>query len=660
MILCMKTLAASLLLLLASTSFAGWNSSGPIGGQVNSVVVAPSDWSVIWAGNSAGIFRSTDGGATWVNVSGPFVDVSYLAVHPANSDVAWAMSGTGETSHIFRTIDGGATWVQSDAGLPSIIPSGIFIDPRNPDTLYAGSHCDPYRFFEEPRRTVVGLASTPQPRFYEAGGVFKSTDGGVTWQDAYDGLSSSSQCAEELAADSFSPWRLFTSAFFGGQWESYDGAKTWSHADGPRPSRGVIFDRRYPFTHYGITARGNDNVVVSQDGGFTWNTVGARPPANPSALSVDPERGRLFLGTSSGVFRSGNGGTVWANTLLPPTGVNALDFGGAPDSLFAATSDGLYRLINRGLGTAVPIDLHDIAANVQSIAVDPTTPDLIYAGTRAVSTPIGLKRTGRLFRSADGGGSWEPVPGADAVPGADFLSVDAAGTVYAAAYTGDAVYRGGRSDASWTVIKSFFGIQDIAADPKTPGTVFVAVLGAIMRSRDFGATWREVTKTMHAGYLAIDGNDSRWVYFGDEYELLRSSDSGDTWSSVEPFDPLKTGTRGIAVAPSNPSVLYRIAANFGRPEMQRSDDRALSWRRTPLPTNAYPTAFAIDPRNEDSVWASTYPGLLYHSTDGGTTWKRAEPPFVTSAPAWSLRFDPTGRVLHAVFSQHGVWELTTE
>src|SRR5438093_10448530 len=93
------------LLLIASTSFAGWSSSGPLGGAVNTVVVAPSDPAVVWAGSAAGVFRSIDGGATWSNVSGPLADVARLVVHPADSNRAWALSSS---QGLWRTADGRA------------------------------------------------------------------------------------------------------------------------------------------------------------------------------------------------------------------------------------------------------------------------------------------------------------------------------------------------------------------------------------------------------------------------------------------------------------------------------------------------------------------------------------------------------------------------
>src|SRR5437660_1564022 len=90
------------LLLIASTTVAGWSSSGPLGGAVNAVVVAISDPAVVWAGSAAGVFRSIDGGATWSNVSGPLADVGRLVVHPADPNRAWALSSS---QGLYRTAD---------------------------------------------------------------------------------------------------------------------------------------------------------------------------------------------------------------------------------------------------------------------------------------------------------------------------------------------------------------------------------------------------------------------------------------------------------------------------------------------------------------------------------------------------------------------------
>jgi photosystem II stability/assembly factor-like uncharacterized protein len=637
--------------LLATMTFAGWSSSGPTGGRIATVVVAPSDPAIVWAGNAAGAFRSTDGGATWASVGGSLLDVEYLAVHPADANKAWAATGSVDAARLYRTSDGGATWIDSTDGLPAIRPSALFVDPSNPDTLYLGSHCDPNGF-------GFGNGITPNGTSYsKTAGVFKSTDGGATWTPSFAGLSGITQCVEELSIDPFSPWRLFITGPFiianVGQSESYDNGRTWEHPTTPRPGLGVVFDARFPFTHYGISGRLEPSFLVSQDGGFTWsvvptNLLEAQTPTRPTALSMDPERSRIFLGTTKGLYRSGNGGTVWAKTSLQDVDVTALDFGGTPRALFAGTSEGLVEVLNRGLGAPRPIDLHDPSANVVGLAVDPSEPNIVYASARNVGS---LRN--RVFRSTDGGASWDRLAGDDDVPKADVITVDGAGTVYASSTATPSLtslYRRGRNETTWTVIPNRAG-SEIVADPKKAGTVFLVKDGGVQRSRDGGATWSTVATLGFLTHIAVDPSDPRWVYAGSDFQLLRSSDGGDTWTVVD-----NTGTRVIVVAPSNGNVLYRLGANAGQPRPERSDDRGSTWRAIPLPDVVLSQAIAVDPRNENSVWVSAG-SRLYHSADGGTTWQKEARPFLTSIAPTILRFDPSGR-LHIAFPEHGVWELT--
>jgi len=629
------SLTLAVVLALSTT----WHSSGPTGGAVATVVAAPSDPKVVWAGNSAGVFRSTDGGATWANVSGPVVEVDKLVVHPNDPEKAWALTGSTPVTHVWRTSDGGATWIDSTGALPNLRPSALLIDPRDPNTLYVGSKCEP--FFK--------VASGPAA-VGNAAGVFKSTDGGATWTAVLGGVTTFQGCAEELSLDPFSPWRLFVAGPSPVvSKESYDNGRTWETPDGGRPTLAIAFDARFPFTHYGISGGFGSNVFVSQDGGFTWKDVGAKPPAQPTSLSMDPERSRIFLGTINGVFRSGNGGTVWAPTQVPPVGVSAVDFGGEPRSLFAATLLGLLRVDNRGLGDAQPIDLNDISANVVSIAAGA---GVLYAGTRDIG--VNNQTRGRTYRSADGGASWERLPNDD-TRSKDFVAVDAAGTLYAAPYNGAIM----RHDANgWTPIFNNGGAYDLAADPKNAGTVFAVTFSGVWRTRDGGSTW---TRSLgNVGHIVIDPNDPRWVYLANEFDLWRSSDGGDTWTNLFPTYSPDNGSRALVVAPSNSAVLYRIASDSGRPRSKRSDDRGATWTLVPLPFEQYPSAIAVDPRSEYSVWAATFNGALYHSANGGYVWEKVATPFLTSSSAVALRFDASGHTLHVVWPQHGVWELSVD
>jgi photosystem II stability/assembly factor-like uncharacterized protein len=586
-----------------------------------------------------------DGGATWSDVSGPLIDVAYVAVHPTDPERAWALTST---IGLYRTIDGGATWQRAsgiDGGTAenALAPSGLFVDPRNPDVLLAGAACGPAGFEFE---------------FKNNSGIYKSTDGGATWTRPLD-LPGTSRCVYEMSVDPFTPARLFVAGPYsdvGGRQESYDEGRTWYKPDGARPSLGVIFDPRSPFSHFGVTSRFGSAVVVSQDGGFSWRTVPGKLPAEARAISIDPERSRLFLGTTAGVFRSGNGGLVWAPTFAPDAIVNALAFGGSPGSLFDATRLGLFRVTNRGLGQSELIDLHDRATDIIEIAVDPSDDDVIYAA--ALNQRDTATARGQVFRSDDAGGSWQLLVGFDDLPYED-LTVDAAGTLYAASFSTHSLYRRGRDDSEWTTLRTSVFASDLIADPKTAGTLFLLHVGA-ERSRDSGKTWTRLG--VSGNNMAIDPSDPRWVYVAGEDHLYRSSDGGDTWTDIQPpATPGRgsNGTRRLAVAPSNGEVIYRIGAHGGSPRPERSDDRGLTWKAAPLPNNRFATQMAVDPHDADSLWIGVagYGAGLFHSTDGGATWNDVTGPFGISIMPGALRFDATGR-LHVAYTNHGVWELT--
>src|SRR5262245_60417911 len=156
------------LLLFAVTSIASasngvWRSIGPFDGVVNSIAIESKNSDTVYVANSAGIFKTTDGGVSWSSIN-PGVYPQMLLVHPRDSQIVFA----GTINGLLKSVDGGATWHNANSGLgrqgpgpgPYAGVSALTFDSQNADILYAGTNV----------------------------GRFKSVDGGESWVGLNAGL----------------------------------------------------------------------------------------------------------------------------------------------------------------------------------------------------------------------------------------------------------------------------------------------------------------------------------------------------------------------------------------------------------------------------------------------------------------------------------------
>jgi len=185
-------------------------STGSYSGRISAIVCSPTDANKFFvAGADGGIWRTTNGGATWTPLTDfmPTMAMGALAMDPWDEDVIYA--GTGEANFanhsryglgLYKTLDGGNTWIHlAESAFAGRCFSRILIDPTNPQVLYASI-------------TTAGgfpalAAARGHPQASGPVGVFKSNDGGESWTQLTGGLPSLS--ATDIAIDPLNPQTLY-------------------------------------------------------------------------------------------------------------------------------------------------------------------------------------------------------------------------------------------------------------------------------------------------------------------------------------------------------------------------------------------------------------------------------------------------------------------
>jgi photosystem II stability/assembly factor-like uncharacterized protein len=255
-------------------------------------------------------------------------------------------------------------------GPPGEVILSLAVDPVHPTTVYAGA---------------------------ELGRIFKSTDGGMSWDALDTGLLMGVNALVILPA---SPNTIYAGTQ-NGAFVSTDAGRTWS-ANGLEAAviNALVLDHSGPVTLYaGVGGGGGIQGVFRSDGGGQWHALtGNLPDAVVNALAVDAgSPGILYAATDAGVFRTMDRGVSWvaANTGLPDAAVNALALVPSAATVYAGTEAGVY-VSRSAADTWRPAD-ETFTSAVSSILIDPQPESLrLFAGTFGDG----------VFASTDGGTSW--------------------------------------------------------------------------------------------------------------------------------------------------------------------------------------------------------------------------------------------------------------
>jgi photosystem II stability/assembly factor-like uncharacterized protein len=517
-------------------------------------------WRAIWRGDSLARYILIDP----TNVDNIYISTGIFDREAANSDPETGAPG-GEG--VLRTTDGGQTWTPVNEGLENLYIGSLFMHPENPQILLAGAGNLVYaegdgvylttdggehweRVLEARIITSVEFSES-DPNIAYAGGqdtFYRSDDGGWTWRqfirpgtEVWGPEGTLVGWPIDFQVDPRDPMRIFSNHYGGSNFLSEDGGETVLLASTGYTGaelRDVAVDPENPAVVY---ANGRSGPFMSPDGGRTWrgiNTTAEHIPAmtEGTVMAVDPHDPMNLLMSSSQegqLFESPDGGAAWRlaadywdeiqaswtiqqglqSVAFAPSEPGRVygGFGAAPciahgercdvPVLFSLlTSDDGGRSWTRREGT--PVD----TLTVTAIVVHPTDANMAWAAAAG----------GGIFRTSDGGETWEPA--------SDGLETTMVMTLAGDPSNSEILYAGGLDSglyrsmdwgASWqpsgTGMEPNEPIGAIVVDPVRPNVVYAGGWrSGVYLSEDFGTTWRLIndglrTRSVRALAIASDG-----------------------------------------------------------------------------------------------------------------------------------------------------------
>lgn len=663
--------------LTAALSNLSWRSIGPanMGGRVSDVEGVPGDPNTVYvATGSGGIFKTTDGGVNWTPIFDrqTTISVGDIALEPGNPDVIWV--GTGESNSrnsvsfgdgIYKSTDGGKTWKNLGLKETNTI-SRIVINPKNPDIVYVAA--------------VGRLWGANEER-----GVFMTTDGGKTWTKTL--YLDNQHGASDLEIDPVNPnilyagmWRFerkpwtFTSGSEkGGVFRSIDGGRTWNKIDKGLPKLigriGLAVAHSNPNVVYAMLEAKEGTLYRSDDKGENFRQVSRQQNLVSrgfyyTQVKVDPTDENKVYAVASLLFKSLDGGrgftriapnihidfhALWIDPTNPKRMWNGQDGGVAVSydegrsweyvnnfaagqyyQVFADNAEPFYNLSgglqdngtwvgparNREPSGILNDDWRMISFGDGFFAIaHPDNPDLFLTesqGGNVVRTDMKNREQQLVVPYFGSGGAAQFDKFRFNWNAPLILSPHDKNTVYLA---GNAVFKSTDFGLNWTQISG-----DLTTDNKerlkdAGGPVFLENTSA----EYFGTIISLAESTLQAGMIWSGSDDG---------VLQMTADGGKNWTNLSKNVPGISPDSSVShVEPSRVNVNTAFVSydrhkfDDYKPYVFKTTDGGKSFTNisSNLPANAYVHVVREDPKNPSLLYAGTEIGL-YASWDGGKNW----------------------------------------
>jgi len=606
-----------------------WEFAGPIniGGRVTSVAMHPNNMQVFYVGNaSGGVLKTEDGGDSFIPIfdDQPSLSIGDIALAPSNPEIIYV--GTGEANPgggslsydglgIFKSVDGGNNW--TDLGLHESGSVGrLAVHPTNPDVCYVAA--------------MGRMFSTNEQR-----GVFKTTDGGQSWEKVL--YLNDSTGAIDIVIHPTNPDTLFACMWertrrpdkrhYGGEscgvYRTYDGGENWVELTNGLPGGenvgriGISIAQSDPEILYTIYADKTgyfDGVYKTTNNGDSWTQTNDGSMANIYSsygwwfgrLRVDPTDPDIVFAIGYDLYRTTNGGNSWSN-----------------------------------IGWSVHVDQHALNAH-------PLNNDFVVLGN-----------DGGVYTSYNGGNSWNHL---ENLPNIQFYTSE---IDY---QNPDRLYGGAQDNGTnrtmtgalddWYSIYGGDGFY-VLVNPQNNQYVYANYqYGGLGRSTNGGSSFQGATNGLGSDRfnwmspLVFNPLNPQTLYYGGS-KVYKSTNHAASWSAISPdltngpgqYNQTFGTVTTISVSPLNDEIIYAgtddgnvwVTQNDGINWTQISEDLPIRWV----------TRVAADPWDEATAYV-TFSGYrydeylphVYRTTDYGQTWSDISGD-LPEAPINDIIVDPT-------------------
>ncbi len=645
-------------------------------GRVTAVAVDPIDNNIVYVGAATGgVWKTTNGGTTWVSLTDTQSTLATGAIALAPSDHNTIYVGTGEANSscdsyygagILKSIDGGATWtLLGNATFNALSISSIVVHPTDPLTAWISVTTGANGSF---LCSGAGGANT---------GIWKTTNGGTTWTRGTNGSGAAGRVRID-PANSAILYGAFNSGGAAGFRKSTDGGATWTNLAGGLPSvsgRADIAiraaDGRLFATYDNASAGGS--TWSSTDAGATW-TATTGSPANLCngycwyfiGVEAAPDGAIWLRGFND--YRSADNGATWTQmTGAVHVDHHAIAFG-AGGLVWVGSDGGAYKSANNGSTWTNMNTGLGIMQFYPGASLHPTNANYLMAGAQDNGTN---RLNGAAWGQVYGGdGCWtaiDPTNTNNLLASWQYLNIVKSingGTSFSAATTG-------LTDSNNSTNAPFIGAFEMC--PGNPQNL-VAGSVTVWRTSNQAASWAANSPTSMAGGAKF--NALAWsktdlacnTYFAGSTngQVWRTTVGGGTapgnWVNISTGLPgVNRGIQDFAVHPTDGNIVYAGLNGFA-PNVWKTTNAlaaAPTWSSisTGLP-NVPVNAVVIDPTDVQTVYIATDTGV-FRSRDGGASWA-AFSTGLPKVPVFDLVANAATGSLVAFTHGRGAWRLATQ